>query len=124
MSSSLLSKTTNLNDFYQLDALYSADERRYRDLTREFIASEVLPHVGQWWDDGIFPSDFPKKCGELGLLGMTLGPDQGGAGASYTAYGLVNQEVEYGDSGLRSFTSVQSSLVLDPIARYGTEAVK
>ncbi|MEM7738486.1 MAG: acyl-CoA dehydrogenase family protein, partial [Deinococcota bacterium] len=89
-----------------------------------FVSSEVLPHVGQWWDDGIFPNDFPKKCGELGLLGMTLSPDQGGAGASYTAYGLVNQEVEYGDSGLRSFTSVQSSLVLDPIARYATEAIK
>ena len=124
MSSSLLKTPTNLNDFYNLEPLYSADERRYRDMTREFIASEALPYLGDWWDAGTFPHDFAKKCGELGILGMTIAPDLGGAGASYTAYGLVNREVEYGDSGLRSFTSVQSSLVIDPIARYGSDAVK
>ena len=70
------------------------------------------------------PEDLPKKFGELGVLGITLPEKYGGIGASYTAYGLVNREVEYGDSGMRSFVSVQSSLVMYPIYTYGSEDLR
>ena len=82
-----------------------------------FVAEEILPHIGAWWQAGHFPKELPRQFGELGLLGVTLPKKYGGAEASATAYGLVNREVEYGDSGLRSFMSVQSSLVIYPLYR-------
>jgi glutaryl-CoA dehydrogenase len=116
--------TAALQDFYELDALYSSEERLIRDSVREFVRAEILPHVGEWWQEGHFPSDLPRKFGELGMLGVTIPEEYGGAGASATAYGLLNREVEYGDSGMRSFVSVQSSLVMYPIHRYGSEGLK
>jgi glutaryl-CoA dehydrogenase len=113
-----------LQDFYELDALYTSEERLIRDSVREFVRAEILPHVGDWWQEGRFPSDLPRKFGELGVLGVTLPEEYGGAGASATAYGLLNREIEYGDSGMRSFVSVQSSLVMYPLHRYGREALK
>ncbi len=113
-----------LQDFYGLEALYRQEERIIRDSVRDFVKAEILPHVGEWWQDGHFPDDLPRKFGELGVLGMTLPEEYGGSGASYTAYGLVNREIEYGDSGMRSFVSVQSSLVMYPIFRYGSEDLK
>lgn len=113
-----------LQDFFELDELYSDEERLIRDSVREFVRSEIVPHVGDWWQHGTFPDELPRRFGEMGLLGVTLPERFGGAGASYTAYGLLNREVEYGDSGMRSFVSVQSSLVMYPIHRYGSEALQ
>lgn len=113
-----------LNDFYDLESLYTPEEKLMRDSVREFVKAEILPSVGEWWQDGYFPPELPKKFGDLGVLGVTLPEKYGGLGASYTAYGLINREVEYGDSGMRSFVSVQSSLVMYPIFTYGSEDLK
>jgi len=114
----------SLEDFYHLDVLFTPEERMIRDSVRDFVRSEILPEVADWWRDDRFPADLPRRFGELGLLGATLPERYGGADASYTAYGLINREVEYADSGMRSFVSVQSSLVMYPIHRYGTEELR
>ena len=113
-----------LQDFYEIDALHTPEERMIRDSVREFVRSELLPHVGEWWREGLFPDHLPRAFGEMGMLGVALPERYGGAGASYTAYGLLNREIEYADSGLRSFVSVQSSLVMWPIHEYGSDAMK
>lgn len=113
-----------LQDFYELEPLYTPEERLMRDSVREFVRGEILPHIGEWWQAGVFPPELPRKFGELGVLGVTLPEEYGGLGASYTAYGLINREIEYGDSGMRSFVSVQSSLVMYPIYTYGREELK
>ncbi len=114
----------SLEDFYDLDALYTPEERMIRDAVRDFVRSEVLPSVADWWREDRFPEELPRRFGELGVLGATLPERYGGAGASYTAYGLINRELEYADSGMRSFVSVQSSLVMYPIHRYGSDALR
>ncbi|CAN5826580.1 acyl-CoA dehydrogenase family protein [soil metagenome] len=116
--------TSALQDFFELDALYTSEERLIRDSVREFVRGEILPEIGEWWQEGRFPADLPQKFGALGMLGVTIPEEYGGAGASATAYGLLNREIEYGDSGMRSFVSVQSSLVMYPIFAYGREALK
>jgi glutaryl-CoA dehydrogenase len=113
-----------LNDFYELEPLYTQEERLMQGSVREFVRAEVLPHIGDWWQEGYFPPELARKFGDLGVLGVTLPEEYGGLGASYTAYGLINREIEYGDAGLRSFVSVQSSLVMWPIFTYGSEALK
>ncbi len=113
-----------LTDFYDVESLYDSEERLIQGSIREFVRAEVLPHVGEWWQEGHFPPELARKFGELGALGVTLPEEYGGAGASYSAYGLVCREIEYVDSGMRSFVSVQSSLVIFPIHAYATEAVK
>jgi len=113
-----------MSDFYEVDALHTQDERMIRDSVREFIRSEMLPHVGDWWLEGVFPTDLAAKFGAIGALGVTLPEEYGGAGASYSAYGLICREIEYADSGLRSFVSVQSSLVMYPIFTYASEELK
>ena len=113
-----------LQDFYDIDALHTPEERMIAGSVREYVRSELLPHVGEWWREGVFPEHLPKAFGEMGMLGVALPERYGGAGASYTAYGLLNREVEYVDSGLRSFVSVQSSLVMWPIHAYGSDAMK
>ncbi len=100
------------------------DERMIQDSVARFVSSEVIPQLPQAFETATFPEIFIKKTAELGLLGLTLPAEYGGAEASYVAYGLVCQELERGDSGLRSFVSVQSSLCMHPIFQYGTEAQK
>jgi len=111
-------------DFLELDALLSDEERAARDTVREFVTREFLPcvqeHVRQ---DGSFPMGLVPKLAELGLFGANL-TGWGCAGMNNVAYGLVMQELERGDSGLRSFASVQGGLVMYPIHRYGSEAQK
>lgn len=113
-----------LHDFYDIEALYDHEERLIQGSVREYVRAEFLPKVGEWWLEGVFPEDLARKFGELGALGVTLPERFGGAGASYSAYGLVCKEIEYVDSGMRSFVSVQSSLVMFPINAYAQEHVK
>jgi glutaryl-CoA dehydrogenase len=107
-------------DFLQVDRLLSAPERAVRERVRSFVAEHVLPDIEGWFERGEFPVELAKGFGELGVLGMHL-EGYGCAGASAVEYGLANQEVEYGDSGLRSFVSVQGSLAMFPIHAYGSD---
>jgi glutaryl-CoA dehydrogenase len=116
--------TVRIDDFYDLDATLAPEERMIRDGVREFVRAEFLPHVADWWTEGTLPADVARRFGEQGMLGVTLPEEYGGAGASATAYGLLNREIEYVDSGLRSFVSVQSSLVMYPIHRWAREELK
>lgn len=113
-----------MDDLLYLDELLNDDERMIRDTVRQFVKQEVLPIIADAFEHNLFSKDLIKKAAQLGLLGMTLPTEYGGAGASYVAYGLACQELEYGDSGLRSFVSVQNSLCMYPIFQYGTKAQK
>ncbi|WP_202814044.1 acyl-CoA dehydrogenase family protein [Legionella erythra] len=95
-----------------------------RDSVARFVNNDVIPLMAESFENGQFPRQLIKKSADLGLLGLTLPAQYGGAEASYVAYGLVCQELEKGDSGLRSFVSVQSSLCMYPIFRYGNEEQK
>ncbi len=108
-------------DYYMLDGLLSDDERLTRDTVRRFVDREVLPHIGGWWLRGEFPRHLVRQLGDLGVLGANLPSEYGAAGINNVAYGLILQELERGDSGLRSFASVQGSLVMYPIYAYGSE---
>jgi glutaryl-CoA dehydrogenase len=110
-------------DYYGLDELYTHEERMVRDTVRELVSSRIMPAIGKHWSAGTFPHDLVPRFGELGLLGPTL-TGYGCAGISPSAYGLICQELERGDSGIRSFCSVQSSLVMYPIWAFGSEAQK
>lgn len=110
-------------DYYAIDELYSAEERLVRDTVRELVQTRVMPGIGAHWTAGTFPRELPEVLGSMGLLGPSL-TGYGCAGVSPTAYGLICQELERGDSGVRSFASVQSSLVMYPIWAYGSEAQK
>ncbi|WP_338011267.1 acyl-CoA dehydrogenase family protein [Legionella cincinnatiensis] len=95
-----------------------------RDSVARFVSNDVMPLMADSFEHAQFPRELIRKSAELGLLGLTLPAEYGGAEASYVAYGLVCQELEKGDSGLRSFVSVQSSLCMFPIFRYGSEEQK
>ncbi len=110
-------------DYYAIDELFTHEERLIRDTTRELVTTRVMPTIGKHWSAGTFPHDLVPVFGELGLLGPSL-TGYGCAGITPTAYGLICQELERGDSGIRSFCSVQSSLVMYPIWAYGSEAQK
>ena len=110
-------------DFLDLDALLSEDERLLRDTVRRFTEEKILPEVGTWWEEATFPKELAKEMGALGLLGMHL-QGYGCAGTSATAYGLACIELEAGDSGTRSFVSVQGSLAMFPIWEFGSEEQK
>lgn len=113
-----------MDDLLLLDEQLSEDERMMRDNIARFIKVDVVPKIADAFEQGIFPHEFIKKTANLGLLGMTLPAEYGGSDASNVAYGLVCQELERGDSGLRSFVSVQSSLCMYPIYRYGSDEQK
>ena len=110
-------------DYYALDELYTHEERVVRDTVRELVTSRVMPSIGKHFSAGTFPHELVKVFGEMGLLGPSL-TGYGCAGVTPSAYGLICQELERGDSGIRSFVSVQSSLVMYPIWAYGSEAQK
>jgi glutaryl-CoA dehydrogenase len=110
-------------DYYGLDPLYSEEERMARDTVRAFVTAEVMPDIGKHFSAGTFPRDLIPRFGALGLLGASL-DGYGCPGMSPATYGLICQELERGDSGARSFCSVQSSLVMYPIHAYGTEEQK
>ncbi|MFQ5524006.1 MAG: acyl-CoA dehydrogenase family protein [Acidimicrobiia bacterium] len=111
-------------DFLRLDALLSDEEKLLRDTVREYVEKEINPHVAEWWEEGVIPhADLAKSFGELGMLGMHL-DGYGCAGTSNVAYGLACLELEAGDSGIRSFVSVQGSLAMFPIWKFGSEEQK
>lgn len=111
-------------DFYRLEETLNDGERMVRDTVRAFIDEEVIPNIGQWCSEGVFPRKLIQPMAEMGLLGAALPEEYGGAGLDALAYGLIMQELERGDSGLRSFASVQNGLVIYPIFAFGSEAQK
>jgi glutaryl-CoA dehydrogenase len=109
-------------DLIDVNALLSDEERQIRDLSRKWVVDNVLPYVDDWYEKGEFPArELAKDLGRLGFLGMQL-PDIGGLGA--VAYGLVELELEAGDSGLRSFVSVTSALAMFAIHTFGSDEQK
>jgi glutaryl-CoA dehydrogenase len=110
-------------DFLEIAGHLSEEERAIQDATRRFVDERVQPEVAGWFERGVFPRELAKELGALGLLGMHL-DGYGCAGANAVSYGLACLELEAGDSGLRSFASVQGSLAMFPIWRYGSEEQK
>jgi len=110
-------------DYFGIDELYTEEERAIRDTVRDFVSAKIVPTIGKHFTAGTFPRELVPQIGELGLLGASL-TGYGCPGTSSVAYGLICQELERGDSGIRSFASVQSSLVMYPIWAYGSEAQK
>lgn len=111
-------------DFLDTDSLLDAEEILLRDTVRDFVDKEIKPRVADWWDEGKIPhAELARQFGELGMLGMHL-EGYGCAGTTATAYGLACLELEAGDSGIRSFVSVQGSLAMFPIWKFGSEEQK
>src|SRR6058998_753141 len=110
-------------DFLAIDRLLTDEERDIRDAVRAFVRSEILPGVGEWFERGEFPREVGKGLAELGLLGMHL-DGYGCAGANAVSYGLACLELEAGDSGVRSMVSVQGSLAMFAIWKFGSEDQK
>jgi glutaryl-CoA dehydrogenase len=110
-------------DFLNVDSLLSDEERLIRDTARAFVTDHVVPYAGDWFESATLPLELARELGRLGFLGMHL-EDYGCAGASATAYGIVCLELEAGDSGVRSLVSVQGSLAMFAIHRWGSEEQK
>ena len=110
-------------DLLGVDGLLEDEERALRDTVRQFVREQVLPDVGDWFERGYFPKDLIRELAKLGLLGMHL-DGYGLPGASSVAYGLTCMELEAGDAGVRSAVSVQGSLAMFPIWRWGSEEQK
>ena len=108
-------------DLYDVRSLLGEEERAVQDTVARFTDERVLPIIGQCFDEGRFPTELIPEIAGLGLLGATLPAEYGGSELNYVSYGLICQELERGDSGLRSFASVQSSLCMYPIFAYGSE---
>jgi glutaryl-CoA dehydrogenase len=111
-------------DFFNLDEELSEDELLVRDSVRSWVTERYIPIVMEHFENGTFPHEVTPELAELGLFGPTTPEQYGGAGLNNVAYGLICQELERGDSGLRSFVSVQGSLVMYPIYAYGSEEQK
>lgn len=109
------------DDLFDVRALLTEEERAVQDAVARFTDTRVLPAIGDAFDAGRFPREWLPELAELGLLGASLPVRDGGAGLGAVAYGLICQELERGDSGLRSFVSVQSSLCMYPIHAYGSD---
>src|SRR5256714_14677897 len=110
-------------DFLAVDALLDDEEKAIRDTVRQWVRERVVPQVGEWFEQGILPRELVKEVAQLGLLGMHL-EGYGLPGASSVAYGLTCMELEAGDSGVRSLVSVQGSLAMYAIWRWGSEDQK
>ncbi|HFE64611.1 MAG TPA: acyl-CoA dehydrogenase [Caldithrix sp.] len=111
-------------DIYNVDSLFSEDEKLIRDSVRRWVDEEVLPVIENYYQKAEFPMHLIPQMGEMGLLGANLPQQYGCAGINNVAYGLIMQELERGDTGLRSFASVQGGLVMYPIYAYGSEEQK
>jgi glutaryl-CoA dehydrogenase len=111
-------------DYYDFDSLLSEDERAVRDTVREWVDENLMPIIGECYIAGRFPKEIVPGMAELGLFGANLPEEYGCAGLNNVAYGLIMQELERGDSGIRSFASVQGALVMYPIYAFGSDEQK
>ena len=110
--------STHRPDFLLLDEMLTEEERMVRDTVRGFVDEQVIPVIADYFEQGEYPMHLLPVMGELGLFGSTLPERYGCSGSGYVIYGLIQQELERGDSAVRSFSSVQSSLVMFPIHEY------
>ncbi|MEO3942165.1 acyl-CoA dehydrogenase family protein [Paenarthrobacter nicotinovorans] len=115
--------TTNTSDVLALDSLLTADELALREKVRDFTAQRIRPNIARWYEDAHFPREIAPELGELGVLGMHL-EGYGCPGRTAVDYGLAAMELEAGDSGIRTFVSVQGSLAMTAIHRWGSEEQK
>ena len=111
-------------DFYNISDLLTEEELLIQKTAHDFVNNEFKPVINEHYEKGTFPIEIATKLGELGFMGSSLPEESGGAGVSGVAYGLILHELEKGDSGLRSFASVQGSLVMYPIHSYGSDEQK
>lgn len=111
-------------DFYHLDDLLTEEHKLIRESIRSFVKKEITPFIENWAENNHFPTGIVKKFGEVGAFGPTVPVEYGGGGLDYISYGLIMQEIERGDSGMRSTASVQGSLVMFPIYKFGSEEQK
>ena len=111
-------------DYYQLDELLTEEQLMVRDAVRTYVKTEISPIIEEYAQKSEFPNQIVKQLGDLGCFGPTVPIEYGGGGLDYISYGLMMQELERGDSGVRSTASVQGSLVMFPIHAYGSEAQK
>ncbi|HVH10596.1 MAG TPA: acyl-CoA dehydrogenase family protein [Gemmatimonadales bacterium] len=111
-------------DFYDVDSLLSEEERAVRDTVRAWVDDHLMPVIGEHYIEGRFPKQLVPQMAELGLFGANLPEEYGCAGLNNVAYGLIMQELERGDSGVRSFASVQGALVMYPVYAFGSEEQK
>ncbi len=111
-------------DFYQITDLLTEEELAIQKTAHEFVQNEFMPIIQEHFREGTFPTTIIPRLGDIGVFGSTFPEEYGGAGVSNVAYGLLMQELERGDSGLRSFASVQGGLVMYPILEYGSEEQK
>ena len=111
-------------DFYSITDLLTDEELLIQQTANDFVKAEFMPLISEHYENGTFPMELIPKLGELGFMGSSLPEQSGGAGVSNVAYGLILHELERGDSGLRSFASVQGSLVMYPIHAYGSDDQK
>src|SRR5712691_1060795 len=109
-----------MTDFYNLDSVLSEEERAVRDTIRAFVDEKVLPIIGDCYIEGRFPKELVPEMAQLGMFGANLPDEYGCAGLDHVAYGLIMQELERGDSGVRSFASVQGALVMYPVYAFGS----
>ena len=117
----MAASTLNPYDLYDVRSMLTEEEAMVQDAVARFTDERVLPIIGDCFDKGVFPRDLIPEMAELGLLGSSLPTEYGCAGMNAVSYGLICQELERGDSGIRSFASVQSSLCMYPIYAYGSE---
>lgn len=111
-------------DYYQVSELFTPEERQARETVREFLEAEALPHIRDWWEEGVFPRHMALRFGELGLLGPTFPKAYGTPEVSNVAYGLIMYELERIDSGFRSFASAQGALVMHSVLSFGSTEQK
>ncbi len=108
-------------DFYGMDNMLNEEHKMVRGAVRDFVKREISPYIESWAENAYFPYDIVKKFGEIGAFGPQLPTEYGCGGMDYISYGLIMQEIERGDSGMRSTASVQGSLVMYPIYKFGNE---
>ena len=109
-------------DYFNVDALLTEEQKLIRESVRSYVKKEISPIIEEYAQKAEFPQQIVKQLGDLGCFGPTIPVEYGGGGLDYISYGLMMQELERGDSGVRSTASVQGSLVMFPIYQYGNEA--
>ncbi|MDX5346931.1 MAG: acyl-CoA dehydrogenase family protein, partial [Hymenobacteraceae bacterium] len=116
-----MAQISEFTDYYNIDDLLTEEHKLIRQSIRDFVKKEISPNIEQWAQDAHFPKEIVRKFGEVGAFGPTIPTEYGGGGLDYISYGIIMQEIERGDSGMRSTASVQGSLVMYPIYAYGSE---